>query len=202
MLKMSRNIVLGSLALVGSSSVAFAEEPAAAPAAVPAQPAPAEAPAAPAAGMAVTDAQIAGILLAANHAEVEIGKIGEKSKNADVKKFAQKMVSEHGAVHKEVEGLIKKNKMKAEECEQSKSLKTKAKDNMAALKKLKGADQDKGYIDAAVVAHQEMLDTIDKTLLPNVKHEELKALIDKVRPSVASHLEDGKKIQANLAPKT
>ena len=202
MIKMSRSIVLGGLALTGFGSMALADEPAPAPAAAAAQPAPAAAPTAPVAAAAPNDGQIAGILLTANHAEVEMSKVLEKSKNADVKKFAQKMVADHSAVHKETEALAKKLKMKTEESEQSKSIKTKVKENLVTLKKLKGAEQDKAYIDGSALAHQEMLDTIDKTLLPSVKHEELKALLDKVRPAVASHLEEVKKIQASLAPKT
>jgi putative membrane protein len=43
-----------------------------------------------------------------------------------------------------------------------------------------------------------VLDAIDKTLVPNAKNEELKALIVKVRPAFVGHLEHAKQIQATL----
>jgi putative membrane protein len=43
-----------------------------------------------------------------------------------------------------------------------------------------------------------VLVAIDKTLIPNAKNDELKALIVKVRPAFVGHLEHAKKIQASL----
>ena len=39
---------------------------------------------------------------------------------------------------------------------------------------------------------------MDKVLLPSVKNEELKALIEKVRPAFVAHLEHAKQVQASL----
>jgi putative membrane protein len=49
-----------------------------------------------------------------------------------------------------------------------------------------------------VVYHEQVLDAVDKTLIPNAKNEELKALIVKVRPAFVAHLEHAKHIQASL----
>ncbi len=43
-----------------------------------------------------------------------------------------------------------------------------------------------------------MLDAIDKTLIPNAKNAELKALIEKVRPAIAAHLEHAQHLKAKL----
>src|SRR3569833_3456216 len=81
----------------GSGS-AVAETPPAAP--TPAPPGSAAEPAAPAAG-ALTDPQIAAIVVAANQVDIDAGNLAiKKTKNAEVKKFAQLMGTDHTAVNK------------------------------------------------------------------------------------------------------
>ena len=46
-----------------------------------------------------------------------------------------------------------------------------------------------------------MLDAVDKTLIPNAKNAELKALLVKVRPAFVAHLEHAKQLQASLGKK-
>ena len=54
------------------------------------------------------------------------------------------------------------------------------------------------YIDHEVVYHQQVLDAVDKTLIPSAKNEELKALLVKVRPAFVAHLEHAKMIQSSM----
>ena len=63
---------------------------------------------------------------------------------------------------------------------------------------MKGAAFDKAYIDHEVAYHQQVLDAIDKTLIPSAQNEELKALLVKVRPAFVAHLEHAKMVQASL----
>jgi putative membrane protein len=80
----------------------------------------------------------------------------------------------------------------------SESLKKGGDENIANLKKLKGAAFDKAYVDHEVAYHQQVLDAIDKTLVPSAKNEELKALIVKVRPAFVAHLDHAKHLQSQL----
>ena len=64
-----------------------------------------------------------------------------------------------------------------------------SKKNLAALGKLSGHELDKAYVQQEVTAHQAVLDTIDKSLLPNVSNGELKDLLEKTRPGIAARLE-------------
>ncbi len=149
---------------------------------------------------APNDAQIAAIVVAANQVDVDAGKLAKsRTKNKEVKAFAQQMITDHTGVNKQAVALVKKLKVKPEENDTSKSLKQGGADNIAKLKKLKGAEFDKAYIDHEVTYHQQVLDAIDKTLLPNAQNAELKDLLVKVRPAIAAHLEHAKKIQAALA---
>src|SRR6266704_2463129 len=74
-------------------------------------------------------------------------------------------------------------------------------ENTKNLKSLKGAAFDKVYVDHEVAYHQQVLDAIDKVLIPSAKNAELKNLIVKVRPAIAAHLDHAKMIQSDLAKK-
>ena len=145
------------------------------------------------------DAQIAAIVVTANQVDIDAGKLAKsKSKNKEVKSFAQLMITDHTGVNKQATALVKKLKVKPEASDTSKSLKQGGVDNVKNLKGLKGAAFDKAYVDHEVSYHQAVLDAIDKTLVPNAKNAELKDLLVKVRPAIAAHLEHAKKIQEAL----
>jgi putative membrane protein len=101
-------------------------------------------------------------------------------------------------VNKQATALAKKLKVKPEDNPTSQSLKSGGADNVKKLKGLSGAAFDKAYIDHEVAYHEQVLDAIDKTLVPNAQNAELKALIVKVRPAFVAHLEHAKKLQSSL----
>jgi putative membrane protein len=111
------------------------------------------------------------------------------------------MITDHTAVNKQAGALAKKLGVKPEDSETSKSLKQGAKENVANLKKLKGASFDRAYVEHEVAYHQAVLDAIDKVLIPSAQNAELKGLIEKVRPAIAAHLEHAKHLQETLAKK-
>ncbi len=145
------------------------------------------------------DAQIASIVVTANQVDIEAGQLAKStSTNADVKQFAQLMITDHTGVNKSAVALVTKLKVTPEDNPTSQSLKSGGEQNVANLKKLKGADFDKAYIDHEVAYHQQVLDAVDKTLIPSAQNAELKALLVKVRPAFVAHLEHAKKVQAAL----
>jgi len=150
----------------------------------------------------VTDAQIAAIVVTANQVDIDAGKLAQsRSTNTDVKAFAKLMVTDHTGVNKSAVELVTKLKVTPEDNPTSQSLKAGGEQNIANLKKLKGAAFDKAYVDHEVVYHAQVLEAIDKTLIPDAKNAELKALLVKVRPAFVAHLEHAKHIQASIAKK-
>ena len=146
-----------------------------------------------------SDPQIAGIVVAANQIDIDAGKIAKShSKNKEVQQFAQQMITDHSAVNKQAGALVKKLGVKPEESDTSKSLKGAAKKTEAKLKGLKGAQFDKAYADNEVAYHQQVLDAIDKVLVPSAKNAELKGLLEKVRPAIAAHLDHAKHLASSL----
>ena len=153
-------------------------------------------------GKGPSDPQIAHIVVTANQIDIDAGKIAKsKSKNKEVQAFAQQMITDHGAVNKQAGALAKKLGVKPEDNDTSKSLKKGAQQNVANLKKLSGTQFDKAYVDHEVDYHQQVLDAIDKVLVPSAQNAELKALIEKVRPAIQAHLDHAKHLQGDLAKK-
>jgi putative membrane protein len=147
----------------------------------------------------VTDPQIASIVVTANQVDIDAGKLAKSmGSSADVKKFADQMITDHTGVNKSAVDLVTKLKVTPEDNPTSQSLKKGGDDNVANLKTLKGAAFDKAYIDHEVAYHQAVLDAVDKTLIPSATNAELKALLVKVRPAFVAHLEHAKHVQSSL----
>ncbi|HKW80304.1 MAG TPA: DUF4142 domain-containing protein [Casimicrobiaceae bacterium] len=152
-----------------------------------------------ASAQAPNDAQIASIVVTANQVDIDAGKLAErKGATKDVRAFGKQMVTDHSGVNKQAVALVTKLKVKPEDNPTSQALKKGGEENVAHLKTLKGKEFDKAYVDHEVAYHEQVLDAVDKTLLPNAKNEELKALITKVRPAFVAHLEHAKHIQAEM----
>ncbi len=148
---------------------------------------------------APNDAQIAGIVVAANTVDINAGELAKsKSHNKEITAFAKQMIADHGNVNKEASALVKKLHVTPEDSDTSKALKDGGTKNITNLKTLKGEAFDKAYVDNEVSYHQAVLDAIDKTLIPNAKNAELKALLEKVRPVIDAHLQHAKQIQTSM----
>lgn len=146
-----------------------------------------------------TDPQIAAIVVTANQVDIDAGKLAEaKGSHADVKAFGKQMAEDHSGVNAAAVKLVTKLNVTPEDNPTSKALKAGGDKNVAMLKGLSGAAFDKAYIANEIAYHQQVLDAVEKVLIPNAKNEELKAMLVKVRPAFVSHLEHAKRIQATL----
>ena len=149
-----------------------------------------------------SDAQIASIVVIANQVDIDAGHFAEsRAGDAGVKAFARQMITDHTGVNKQAGALVAKLRVVPEDNPTSQSLRKGGEDNLKGLKSLHGAAFDKAYIDHEVAYHQQVLDAIDKTLIPSAQNTELKELLVTVRPAFVGHLEHAKQIQAGLGKK-
>jgi putative membrane protein len=146
----------------------------------------------------INDAQIASIVVTANQVDIDAGKLAvSRSKNSEVQSFARLMVTDHTGVNKSATELAAKLQLTPADNPTSQTLKTDGDKYRAHLKTLEGAAFDKAYIDHEVAYHQQVIDALDKTLIPGATNAELKALLVKVRPAFVAHLEHAKRLQAS-----
>jgi putative membrane protein len=151
-------------------------------------------------GSGPTDPQIAAIVVTANQVDIDAGTLAKtKAQSAEVKAFAQLMITDHGGVNKAATDLVQKLHVTPASSPTSESLQTGGDGNLATLKKLSGSAFDKAYVDHEVAYHEAVIGALDKTLIPSAQNAELKALLVKVRPAFVAHLEHAKHLQAGLA---
>ncbi len=151
---------------------------------------------------AITDPEIADVALTAHKIDIARGKLAlSKTKNAEVKQFAQQMVDDHGAGLKEAVALATRLGVKPESNATSKSLQDGAKKAAARLEKESGAKFDKDYIDTEVGFHEALIGAVKNTLIPNTQNKDLKQLLSDAVTTLEGHLQHAKNVQAQLGAK-
>ncbi|GAC1445387.1 MAG: DUF4142 domain-containing protein [Chloroflexota bacterium] len=151
------------------------------------------------AGAGPSDPQIVGIVVAANQIDIDYGKLAlVKSKNQQVREFAQQMVTDHSSLQKAVGDLGSKLSVTPAESDTSNSLKKQAQETTAKLNKLKGKRFDKAYVDNEVAYHKVVINANDNVLIANAKNAELKSALEGARPLFQGHLEHAESVQASL----
>ena len=150
-----------------------------------------------ASGQGINDAEITAIVVTANQVDIDAGKLAvSRSSNNTVKAFAQLMITDHSGVNKAATELVTRLKVTPQENSTSKALQAGGDENLAHLKTLKGAAFDQAYINHEYAYHQQVIDALDKTLIPGAANAELKALLIKVRPAFVAHRDHAKSLQS------
>ncbi len=142
------------------------------------------------------DAQIAHIMVSANDMTVEASKLARlKSSSWEIKAFAHQVVHEHSNVNKAIAELTTRLELASRDSQVSQELKVDGENRLAGLKDTSDDEFDKAYIEQIVAFHQNLLDLIDNTLMPNVKNQELAALLFGLFAPLSDHLERAQQIQ-------
>jgi putative membrane protein len=148
---------------------------------------------------APTDPQIAQVVQTANRIDIDQAKLAlQKSKNPQVKEFANQMISDHTSLEKSVNDLAKKLNVTPQDSDISKSLNQQAADESKKLKSLKGKAFDQEYVAHEVAYHQAVIDAATKTLIPNAKNAELKSALEGAAPLLQGHLQHAQQLQQSL----
>jgi putative membrane protein len=155
---------------------------------------PADPPATP-----LSDAEVLGLLATANDAEINAGQVAiTKGQKQEVKDFGLKMVTDHTANNIKIKETELKSTISRIDSDASRELKKNADAAIDGLKNAKDADFDKTYIDGQVMMHQELLTSLDTSLIPNAQNADVKAYLTDTRAAVEAHLKEAQAIQASL----
>ena len=160
----------------------------------PAAPTPA-ASTASAATLNKADQKIVMNMAIANMAEVEAGKMAiEKTQNAQIKSYAQKMVDEHSKALGEVTALAQSKGVTLPT-----TVDAPHKAMAAKLNKLSGEAFDRAYMADAGVSDHTKLHAKLKGFERKAKDADVKALASTMLPTVAEHLQMAKELPAKKA---
>lgn len=165
-------------------------------------PAPSAAPSADtgaAAATALSDPQIAAIVIAADDVDIQGGQQAlTMATDQKVKDFAQRMITDHSAVNEQVHDLLTKLNAAPAPNPTSDALLHGGREVATRLGALSGAAYDRAYIDSEVTTHQQVIHTAQTQLAPAAQSPELKDLLQKTMPVLQAHLDMAKQIQSSL----
>ena len=146
------------------------------------------------------DAQIAHIAYTAGQIDVDAGKLAlEKSKNEDVRAFAQGMVGDHTLINEQALALVKKLNVTPEDNPTSQSLTKQAETTRQKLEGATGLAFDKTYIENEVAYHKAVNSALTTTLIPNAQNSELKSFLEHGLKVFEAHLEHAERLAKQLS---
>lgn len=147
----------------------------------------------------LTDANIAAIVVGANNIDISAGKIAlQRSQNTAIKKFAERMVTDHTAVLNSAVTLVTKLGVTSVNNDLVATLTKQSSDHEAVLRTLSGNAFDKSYIDHEVAYHEAVIGVIENQLIPSAQNKELKDMLISVVPAFNAHLEHSQMIQKQI----
>jgi putative membrane protein len=144
----------------------------------------------------LSDEEVAHVAVVANQIDVSYADIAkEKSKDAEILKFAETMTNDHNAVIKQASDLVKKLNVTPKENSVSKKLLADAEQTKKTLRTTSGKAFNKAYIDNEVVYHKAVISAVEGLLIPEAENGELKALLQNIVPALKTHLEHAEMVQ-------
>lgn len=147
----------------------------------------------------LSDPEIANVAVVANKIDIGYAQIAQKrSKNADVLNFAKTMASDHQAVIDQAVALVTKLHVTPQDNSFGKKLLSDAEKTKKMLQSKSGKAFDKAYIDNEVAYHKAVISVVETILIPQAQNGELKDLLQKVMPTLRTHLEHAEMVQANF----
>lgn len=148
----------------------------------------------------LNDAEIASVAVTANQIDVDYGKIAmDRSKNKDVREFANTMINDHNAVIKMAVDLANKLGVVPQDNAVTQSLLNQSKETTKKLKSLKGKAFDKAYINNEVAYHKAVIGAVRDLLIPQTQNKELKELLQTAMPILETHLHHAEMAQKNIS---
>jgi len=150
-------------------------------------------------GGAPSDPQIVGIVVAADQIDIDYAKLAmSKTKNKQIRDFAQQMITDHSTVSQSVFGLAAKLSVTPADSDTSNSLKAQAQQMTQKLQSLKGKAFEKAYIDNEVAYHQAVVNATKTVLVPSAQNAELKSALQGAVPLFEGHLQHAQRVQSAI----
>lgn len=147
------------------------------------------------------DRDIAAIFLAANNTDVSYAQVAMtpgRTTTPEILEFARRMFSDHGGLNKAALDLYSTTGIIPRDHRISLDFRDESAAKRDTLRERTGALFDSTYMAIEVRYHTRLLGALDDLLIPSAKNSELKALLTRVRPAVAAHLEHATRVQAGL----
>jgi putative membrane protein len=148
------------------------------------------------------DGNIAAMLLASNNTDISYARlVPARAQRAEVKKFAERMLTDHNGVNALVTDLLRKLDLAPADNEASLDLRDESANKRDIMRELSGFAFDSTYIENEISYHRKFLETLDTIMIPRTRNGELRNLLVIIRPAVAAHLAHAEQVRAEVLAK-
>jgi putative membrane protein len=148
----------------------------------------------------LSDAEIASAAVVANQNDIDFAKIAkQRSKNAEILKFAETMAKDHQSVIDQAVELVTKLHVTPKDNDVSKKLAADAGNTKKMLLSKSAGTFNKAYIDNEVAYHKAVIAAVETVLIPQANNQELKSLLQNVVPALKAHLDHAEMVQQMFA---
>jgi putative membrane protein len=145
------------------------------------------------------DPTIVAIFDGANTADIETGRLAaERGQSAEVREFGAMLARDHQQVRQLGRDLAKKLGVTPTPPKNDAGAKAHA-DAIASLRAKSGADFDRAFLQHEAAFHKSVINAVERTLLPAIRNEELRALVVKVAPAFQAHMLAAQNLEKKLA---
>jgi putative membrane protein len=149
--------------------------------------------------LTLTDAQIVHVMKTMDQEEQRLSKMAKsKSKNQQVQDFAKEIMNEYHQSEKEVTAIGKKINVKDMTNDLSNAIKDTAEGKARDFKIMDEGDFNREYIDLQVNMHKDLLNDLDKRMIPATQSPDLKSYLQSKRAQVQDNLSKAQEIQKSL----
>jgi putative membrane protein len=146
-----------------------------------------------------TDANVAGILLAAGNTDLSYARLAvTRAQSPAVKAFADRMLRDNDNINHLVLDLSAAIDLFPTECQTSLDYRDQSAALRDVLRDLHGHDFDITYITNEVAHHKQLLASIDSVLVPVSRNAKLKQFVSNLRPAIAAQLAQAEEIRDGL----
>ena len=147
----------------------------------------------------LTDPQIAHAAYTADNLDIEYAKIAlEKSKNAEVRQFAEVMIKDHTAANESALALVKKLGVTPQDNPFSQTLAKNGEAKKAELRGLSGAAFDRAYAQNEHAYHDVVVKTVAEQWIPTIQNAEFKKFMTDANEIFKVHLAHSKHMVDSL----
>jgi putative membrane protein len=147
----------------------------------------------------LTDPEIVAIANAASTAAIRKGELAKRlGTNAMVKDYATDVVATDRGSAGRLKAMSEKAKIPPKDDDLSNKITSESHTKLEDLRSKPGKEFDKAFIDDQVRMHTEVIDVIDKQLLPSAQSQDLKAHLKDVRQKASEQLQKAQDLQSKL----
>jgi len=137
----------------------------------------------------LTDEQILHVALTANIAEVEQAQVAiERASSSQVQDFAEMMMEAHSTAVKEANTLFADEQVTPADSDTSEMLQAQSGDMVSTLNAAADEAFDLVYMNGQVALHEQVLDILNRQLIPQADNAALDSYLTALQVDVATHL--------------